>query len=53
MSGVPILNTSNLYAMNDLTIDGEISNLLYYPDKLLLGEVQSIIDLQPQQLIVN
>lgn len=51
LSGVPILNTSNLYAMNDLTIDGEISNLLYYPDKLLLGEVQSIIDLQPQKLI--
>jgi len=53
LSGVPILNTSNLYAMNDLTIDGEISNLLYYPDKLLLGEVQSIIDLQPRQLISN
>lgn len=49
LSGVPILNTSNLYAMNDLTIDGEISNLLYYPDQLILGEVQSIIDLQPQK----
>jgi hypothetical protein len=32
--------------MNDKTFGGEISNLLYYPDALLLGDIQSIIDLQ-------
>ena len=42
-------NTSSLYVMNDLTFGGEISNLLYYPDTLLLGDVQSIISLQPKQ----
>ena len=47
LEGVPILNTSSLYVMNDLTFGGEISNLVYYPDTLLLGEVQNIMSLQP------
>ena len=49
LDGVPKTNTSSLYVMNDLTFGGEISNLLYYPDTLLLGDVQSIISLQPKQ----
>ena len=32
--------------MNDLTFGGEITNLLYYPDTLLLGDVQSIMSFQ-------
>lgn len=46
LDGVPILNTSTLYVMNDLTFGGEITNLLYYPDTLLLGDVQSIMSFQ-------
>jgi len=50
LDGIPDTNTGkpNLYAMNDKTIGGEISNLIYYPDALLLGDIQSIIDLQPK-----
>ncbi len=46
LEGIPILNTSSLYVMNDLTFGGEITNLLYYPDALLLGDIQSIISMQ-------
>ena len=46
LDGIPDINKSNLYVMNDKTFGGEISNLLYYPDALLLGDIQSIIDLQ-------
>jgi hypothetical protein len=46
LDGVPIKDTSSLYVMNDKTFGGEISNLLYYPDTLLLGDIQSIISLQ-------
>jgi hypothetical protein len=49
LDGVPKLCTNSLYVMNDLTFGGEISNLLYYPDTLLLGDIQSIIELQPPE----
>ena len=49
LDGVPKLDKSNLYVMNDLSFGGDISNLLYYPGALLLGDVQSIIALQPSQ----
>jgi len=50
LDGVPKLSKSSLYVMNDLTFGGEISNLLYYPDALLLGDVKDIIGLQPPTL---
>ena len=34
--------------MNDKSIGGEISNLLYYPDALLLEDIQTILELQPK-----
>ena len=46
LDGVPKIDKTNLYVMNDLSFGGEISNLLYYPDALKLGEVKSIIELQ-------
>ena len=45
LDGVPILNKSNLYVMNDKSIGGEISNLIYYPDALSLVNVNDIIKL--------
>jgi hypothetical protein len=49
LDGVPVLNKSSLYVMNDLTFGGEISNLLYYPDALLVADVQSIMEFQPKK----
>ena len=48
LDGMPDSNNSSLYVMNDKTVGGEITNLLYYPDALLLGDIQSIIELKPQ-----
>ena len=53
LDGVPTLNKSPLYVMNDLTFAGEISNLIYYPDSLLLGDIESIISLQSQKIESN
>ena len=47
LDGLPILNKSNLYVMNDKSFGGEISNLLYYPDSLTLDNVKNIITLKP------
>jgi hypothetical protein len=46
LDGMPDSNNSSLYVMNDKTVGGEITNLLYYPDALLLGDIQSIIELK-------
>jgi len=52
LDGIPNSNSgkTSLYVMNDKTIGGEITNLLYYPDALLLGDIKSIIALQPKIL---
>lgn len=47
LDGIPQINNSSLYVMNDKSFGGEISNLLYYPDNLLLGDIQTIIELKP------
>jgi len=48
LDGIPQINNSSLYVMNDKSIGGEISNLLYYPDALLLEDIQTILELQPK-----
>ena len=40
-------NNTNLYVMNDNTFCGNISNLLYYPDALLLQDISDIMALAP------
>jgi len=47
LDGIPDTNKSSLYVMNDITFGGEINNLIYYPDALKLGDIQSIIALSP------
>ena len=47
LDGLPIINKSNLYAMNDKTFGGEINNLIYYPDHLTLDNIKNIIELKP------
>lgn len=49
LDGTPKIsnNKSNIYVMNDNTFCGNISNLLYYPNSLLLQDIQDIIALAP------
>jgi len=47
LDGVPTINKLSLYAMNDKTIGGELSNLVYYPNVLKLGDIKSIMSLTP------
>ena len=49
LDGMPKLSTniSNLYVMSDNTFCGNISNLLYYPDALLLQDIQDVMALVP------
>lgn len=47
LNGTPSINKSNLYAMNDNTFGGEISNLLYYPDAVKLQDIKDIMALAP------
>jgi len=46
LDGLPTINKSNLYVMNDKTFGGEINNLLYYPNTLDLNDIKNIIDLK-------
>lgn len=47
LDGTPIIDNSNLYVLNDKTANCEISNLLYYPDIVKLGDVKQIINIAP------
>ena len=49
LNGIAIFDKSSLDVMNDSTFGGEINNLIYYPDTLLLPEIHQIIALKPQQ----
>ena len=51
LNGVPKINKSNLYVMNNNTFGGEISNILYYPDVVKLQDIQDIMALAP--VIIN
>ena len=46
LDGITTTNGASLYVMNDKSIGGEISNLLYYPDALNLVDVQNVLALQ-------
>lgn len=48
LDGVPIYETtkSNLYAMNDKTIGGEITNLIFYPDAVKLENMPDILKMK-------
>jgi hypothetical protein len=48
LDGTPTISKSSLYAMNDKTFGGEISNLLYYPDTLKISDVKDIFQLTPK-----
>jgi len=47
LDGITKTTNSALYVMSNNTFGGEINNLVYYPDTLLLGEIQSIMSLNP------
>ena len=47
LNGTPSINKSNLYAMNDNTFGGEISNLLFYPDVVKMQDIKDIMALVP------
>lgn len=42
LDGIPILDKSDLYCMNEKTIGGQITNLIYYPDALNLNSINEI-----------
>jgi len=46
LNGIPIFDRKNLYVFNDKTINGEINNLLYYPNTLTKPEINQIISLK-------
>ena len=48
LDGTPNSDKSNLYVLNDKTVNCEISNLLYFPDAIKLSDVQQIISIAPQ-----
>jgi hypothetical protein len=50
LNGLAIFDKSSLYVMNDNTFGGEITNLIYYPDTLLLPEIKQIMALKAQKL---
>ena len=50
LNGLPIINKSNLYVMNNKTFGGEITNLIYYPDDLTLSNVEDIITLKQNEI---
>ena len=43
LDGIPSTSKTNLYVMNENSIGGEISNLLYYPNTLKLVDINSIM----------
>lgn len=45
LEGLPQFDKTNLYVMQDSTINGEIGNLLYYPDSLKIKDINTIMDL--------
>ena len=45
LSGTPNFNKSNLYAMYDKTINGELKNLLYFPQSLTLVNIKNVMAL--------
>jgi len=47
LDGIPSINKESLYVMNDTTFGGEINNLIYHPEAVLLGDIQSIMSLSP------
>ena len=47
LDGLPTINKSHLYVMNDNTFGGEINNLIYYPDALTLDNIKNIMTLKP------
>jgi len=53
LDGVPVTSQhkTNLYVMNDKTINRKINNLYYYTDSLSLDNIKDIIKLQPKQKI--
>ena len=46
LNGMSIFDKSSLYIMNDNTFGGEITNLIYCPDKLSLPQIQDIMSLK-------
>lgn len=47
LDGVPTVNKSSLYVMNNNTFGGELTNILFYPKPLKITEVKTIMELVP------
>jgi hypothetical protein len=47
LDGTPNSDKTNLFVLNDKTVKCDISNLLYYPDAVKIGEVKEIISIAP------
>jgi hypothetical protein len=50
LNGKSIFDKSSLYVMNDSTFGGEITNLLYFSDKLSLPQIKQIMELKAPQI---
>ena len=47
LEGTPIFDKSNLYVMNDKTVNCELNNLLFYPEALKIPDVNKIVSMTP------
>lgn len=47
LDGTPNSDKSNLFVLNDKTVNCEISNLLYYPNAVSIENTKQIISMQP------
>jgi hypothetical protein len=48
LDGTPNSDKSNLYVLNDKTVNCDISNLIYYPSALKITDIQQIVSITPQ-----
>jgi hypothetical protein len=45
LDGIPQFDKTNLYVMQEKSINANISNLLYFPDALKLKQIKNIMEL--------
>lgn len=48
LDGTPNNDKSNLYILNEKSVNCEMSNLIYYPDALSLEDIKNVLAINPQ-----
>lgn len=47
LDGVPVFDKSNLYLLNDKTVNCELNNLLFYPESVKISDINKIVSMKP------